>query len=298
MYERQFKVIISIRSGFHYKIYPSHNLSYTIKFHPFLLLSIFFSLLSILSYHHIFLPSTLHCLLFSIFSLSSPPFSFFLSPYSLSHSLFPSTLISLFYISSLLPYLGCYPFGLGLIGSMGIMVPILMFGAVLTMVLPVTDRQSLEGLLVDSNAEKKNIEFSNYCEDIDTDMIERERGYMTDSVDLIPEHFSPREVSLNNDFDMIASSARRLSALARAEVFFNSSFVILIIVFFLFLLSFTSSLFLTILQEESRVLDEVIAADALADSEARFERAAVARKAAAAARYLLVFPFLLIGDIL
>ena len=181
---------------------------------------------------------------------------------------------------------------------MGIMVPILMFGAVLTMVLPVTDRQSLEGLLVDSNAEKKNIEFSNYCEDIDTDMIERERGYMTDSVDLIPEHFSPREVSLNNDFDMIASSARRLSALARAEVFFNSSFVILIILFFLFLLSFTSSLFLPILQEESRVLDEVIAADALADSEARFERAAVARKAAAAARYLLVFPFLLIGDIL
>lgn len=39
------------------------------------------------------------------------------------------------------------------------------------------------------------------------------------------------------------------------------------------------------------MLDEVIAADALADSEARFERAAVARKAAAAARYLLVYAF-------
>ena len=42
-------------------------------------------------------------------------------------------------------------------------------------------------------------------------------------------------------------------------------------------------------QEESRALDEVIAADALADSEARFERASVARKAAAAVRYVCVW---------
>ena len=108
------------------------------------------------------------------------------------------------------------------------MVPILMFGAVFTMILPVTDRQSLEGLLVDSNAEKKNIEFSNYCEDIDTDMMgDRERGYMTGSIDPISDIYSPREVSLTNDFDMIAASARRLSALARAEVNFIFIFIIL-----------------------------------------------------------------------
>ena len=103
-----------------------------------------------------------------------------------------------------------------------------MFGAVFTMILPVTDRQSLEGLLVDSNAEKKNIEFSNYCEDIDTDMMgDRERGYMTGSIDPISDIYSPREVSLTNDFDMIAASARRLSALARAEVNFIFIFIIL-----------------------------------------------------------------------
>ena len=194
---------------------------------------------------------------------------------------------------------------------MGIMVPILMFGAVFTMILPVTDRQSLEGLLVDSDEEKKNIEFSNYCEDIDTDMMdERERGYMTESIDPRSENYSPREVSLTNDFDMVAASARRLSALARAEVNFIFIFITIptSLIFLLFpppvffslsyyfyflcsLLPSTSCIFPSITQEESRVLDEVIAADALADSEARFERAAVARKAAAAARYLLVRAF-------
>ena len=44
---------------------------------------------------------------------------------------------------------GCYPYGLGTAGSMAIMVPILAVGAVVTMLLPLTDNRSLEEISLD-----------------------------------------------------------------------------------------------------------------------------------------------------
>jgi Sugar (and other) transporter len=41
---------------------------------------------------------------------------------------------------------GCYPFGIGLEGAMSIMIPILLFGAAVTQLLPVTTKMSLEGV--------------------------------------------------------------------------------------------------------------------------------------------------------
>ena len=110
---------------------------------------------------------------------------------------------------------------------MGIMVPILMFGAVFTMLMPVTDRQSLEILVLNNNSSNsytdsnsKNVnEYTTYCENIDIDVISKEVDNSIDQNEaMLSSSFTPRNISIPDDKNEKVTAARRAAALSRAEV--------------------------------------------------------------------------------
>mmetsp|Transcript_2448 Transcript_2448/g.2556 ORF Transcript_2448/g.2556 Transcript_2448/m.2556 type:complete len:767 (+) Transcript_2448:215-2515(+) len=144
---------------------------------------------------------------------------------------------------------GCYPFGLGLTGSMAIMVPILAIGATFTMLIPLTDYKALEELTL----ENVELDKETSDEEINLEMIELQQNYDDEDLEK-KEKLSSKRLSPAEIFAEKATVARAVAATSRAE-------------------------------EEARVLDAVIAADTLADGQARMERTDAARKAAANARF-------------
>lgn len=121
-------------------------------------------------------------------------------------------------------------------------------GATFTMLIPLTDYKALEEL----SLENVEIDQEEIDEEINLAMIELEQNYDEEDIEkrekLASNRLSPAEI-----FAEKAATARAVAANSRAE-------------------------------EEARVLDAVIAADTLADAQARMERTDAARKAAANAR--------------
>jgi hypothetical protein len=117
------------------------------------------------------------------------------------------------------------------------------------MLIPLTDYKALEELTL----EHVELDQEAIDEEINLAMIELEQNYDDEDLEkkekLTSKRLSPAEI-----FAEKAAVARAVAANSRAE-------------------------------EEARVLDAVIAADTLADAQARMERTDAARKAAANARY-------------
>ena len=106
---------------------------------------------------------------------------------------------------------------------MAIMVPILAFGAVFTMIMPLTDRRSLEELTqeelfvdVDNSDDVLNDSknFDNF------EMVESSIGYDGDNIleKLSNSNKSPMQQGSLDVFAEKTAAARRAAALARAEV--------------------------------------------------------------------------------
>jgi hypothetical protein len=117
------------------------------------------------------------------------------------------------------------------------------------MLIPLTDYKALEELTL----ENVELDKETSDEEINLEMIEVEQNYDDEDLEK-KEKLSSKRLSPAEIFAEKATVARAVAATSRAE-------------------------------EEARVLDAVIAADTLADGQARMERTDAARKAAANARY-------------